>query len=250
MEDTDRKEDDMRYPDAAGMEPAIVIFGPEFESKEAAEKFIKTEVGPWCTDLVLDAVDMYEWLWPTEVDPDAITEEHRTSHAGSTGEQNKIMKQRKKTMEQTAEARATAAALKFPLKEVNANAVELPDVREVIAKTKPGMYLTGPVMQYDVTCKECQDCNEEFIKDPDYVGFGKLDAETGIDVHHFFRVSGKGCKCVQTGVEEDALFRHPLEAAAVSGRGLDTVAEEDHEDHEGHEDDGDAGADAEDEDDV
>ena len=150
VDDLDAPSDAPKYPDAATNEPICVLFGGEFESADKAKEFIIKDISKWCTDLAIDVVDMYEWLWPTEVDPDQLEEEHRTSHAGFTQELNTVMKQRKKTMETTAEARAQSAALGVELHEINANADELPDASEVIKATKPGMWIQdGGVTQYD-----------------------------------------------------------------------------------------------------
>lgn len=146
LDDLDKPEDDPAYPDAAGKEPLFVLFGGEYENDAQGTTAAK-EIGEWCTDLPLDVVDEYEWLWPTLVDPDKLNEEHRTSGAGLSAEQNKIMKQRKKTMQESATARAHAATLGIPLKETNVN--DVVDVSQVVAHTQPGMFLQGEIEQYD-----------------------------------------------------------------------------------------------------
>jgi hypothetical protein len=130
------------------MEPLVIVFGGEFEDVEAAKAVAKNDIGPWCTDLAIDIVDMYEWLWPTEIDPDAMTEEHRTSNAGYTKEANMIEVQRKKTLALTAEARAHAAAASIPLRETNANA-DLPEADAAVSVLRSGMFLHGNVVQLD-----------------------------------------------------------------------------------------------------
>ena len=148
IDDLDKAEDSPAYSAAAGMEPMMIIFGGEHEDVETAKSVALNDIGPWCTDLAIDVVDLYEWLWPTEVDPDKLTEEHRTANAGYTKEANMIEKQRKKTLQLTAEARAHAAAASIPLRETNANA-GLPDVDVAVSSLRTGMYLQGEVVQLD-----------------------------------------------------------------------------------------------------
>lgn len=148
IDDMDKPEDSAGYADAAGMEPLMIIFGGQYENVEDGKAVAKNDVGPWCTDLAIDIVDMYEWLWPTEIDPDKMNEEHRTSNAGYTKEANMIETQRKKTLALTAEARAHAAAASIPLRETNANA-EVPDVDAAVASLTSGMFLQGDVVQID-----------------------------------------------------------------------------------------------------
>jgi len=88
-------------------------------------------------------VDMYEWLWPTEVDPDAVKEQHRTQHAGFDKELNTVMSTRKKTLSVAAEARAQAAASGTLLREDNLNAI--PDIGTVVDSRRGGM------VSYDIT---------------------------------------------------------------------------------------------------
>jgi hypothetical protein len=171
VDDIDTPEEDPMYPEAAAMEPIVVIFGGEFETEGKARDYLVKEISCWCTDLDLDVVDMYEWLWPTEVDPDALNEEHRTSNVGFTKELNTVMKQRKRTMETTAEARAQAALAGVPLHETNANDMELPDAADVIKATRPGMWVTDEgVTQYDAEGKPI----EGFLDTLPLVGKGFL----------------------------------------------------------------------------
>ena len=107
------------------------------ETVEVAKEFLLKRISPWCPDLVLDVVDMYEWLWPTEVDPDAVTEQHRTQHAGFDKELNTVMSTRKKTLEVAAEAREQAAASGTLLREDNLNAI--PDISSVVDGRRSGM---------------------------------------------------------------------------------------------------------------
>lgn len=147
VDDLDKPEDSPEFPEAAGVEPMMVIFGGMFEDVDLAKDHMRERIGPWAKDIILDAVDMYEWLYPTEVDPDLMQEEHRTQHAGFTKELNTVMGQRKKTIKMSAEARAQAAATGGVLAETNVNS--LPDITEVVAAERPGMFLQAPTEQYD-----------------------------------------------------------------------------------------------------
>ena len=147
IHDNDSPTDSPTYMEAAGLEPLIVLWGIEFEEVEAAKTFVKAEMGPWCPDFTLDVVDKYEWLYPTEIDPDLLNEEHRTMHAGFDKEVNSVMQRRKETLKQTAEARAAAASHHVSLQETNINSV--PDYRDVHTATRPAMALNGPVVQLD-----------------------------------------------------------------------------------------------------
>lgn len=148
IEDLTRPEDDPAYAEAAGTEPLIIVFGEAFDELDAAKAHLKKEIAPWCQDLQLDVVDMYNWLWPTEVDPDKLEEEHRTGQAGFTAELNLIMNQRKKTMAQAGEARAAAAARGIALPETNVNEV-VPDVGAAMHTYGAGMRLSAPIQQFN-----------------------------------------------------------------------------------------------------
>ena len=143
IDDEDEPEDDPEWASAAQSEPIVIVFGGMHESVEVAKEFLEQRVSPWCPDLVLDVVDMYEWLWPTEVDPDAVKEQHRTQHAGFDKELNTVMSTRKKTLSVAAEARAQAAASGTLLREDNLNAI--PDIGTVVDSRRGGM------VSYDIT---------------------------------------------------------------------------------------------------
>lgn len=137
MDDEDEPSDTPALPQAAKREPIVIVFGGMHESVEAAKDFLTKRIAPWCPDVQLDVVDMYEWLWPTEVDPDAVEEQHRASHAGYDKELNMVMSQRKKTLALAAEARDQSASLGVPLRESNVNA--LPDIGSVVSARREGM---------------------------------------------------------------------------------------------------------------
>jgi hypothetical protein len=199
VDDLDAPSDSPRYPEAATMEPIVALFGGEFESAEKAKEFIIKDISKWCTDQAIDVVDMYEWLWPTEVDPDMLEEEHRTAHAGFTQELNTVMKQRKKTMETTAEARAQSAAFGVPLNEINPNNEELPDASEIIKATKPGMWIQdGGITQYDAEGNEIKTFEDAL---PVVGGGFRVDDGT-LDISKLFARTEER-KAGRTGYESD-----------------------------------------------
>lgn len=137
IDDEDESGDSAAFPAAAKREPIVILFGGMHESIEEAKEFMMKRISPWCPDLCLDVVDMYEWLWPTEVDPDTIPEQHRTQHAGFDKELNTVMTTRKATLATAAEAREQAESFQTPLRESNVNAI--PDISEVVSATRNGM---------------------------------------------------------------------------------------------------------------
>jgi hypothetical protein len=147
LEDEDVEADSPEFPAAAGREPIVILFGGAHESVEAATKFLETRIGPWCPDLSLDVVDMYEWLWPTEVDPDSMEEKHRTQFAGHAEELNTVMQQRKKTIATAAQVRKECASIGAVVHQTSVNA--LPDISRVVAERKDGMVMLENVGSYD-----------------------------------------------------------------------------------------------------
>lgn len=137
IEDEDEEADSPTYPKAAKREPILFLFGGMHETVEEAKEFMTKRIAPWCPDFTLDVVDMYEWLWPTEVDPDAIEEQHRTNHAGFDKELNTVMTTRKQTMKDAIEARENSANTGVPLRESNVNA--LPDIGSIVSERRQGM---------------------------------------------------------------------------------------------------------------
>ena len=146
IDDEDEATDDPEWARAAQSEPIVIVFGGMHESVDVAKEFLEQRISPWCPDLVLDVVDMYEWLWPTEVDPDAVKEQHRTQHAGFDKELNTVMSTRKKTLSVAAEARQQAAASGTLLREDNLNAI--PDIATIVDSRRSGM------VSYDITVTE------------------------------------------------------------------------------------------------
>jgi hypothetical protein len=63
-------------PDDSKQEPAVLVWGVT-ETECAAKDLIKTDLADEAPDVHLDVVAMYEWLYPTEVDPEQIAEEYR-----------------------------------------------------------------------------------------------------------------------------------------------------------------------------
>lgn len=149
MEDTDTPEDDPAYAFAAGKEPLITVLNAPATTKEQGSKIIEDEIVPWCKDLPVFLVGPYGWLWPTEVDFDALEEKHRTPYAGYGKEQEVIMTSRKNQLKLAASARQYARDQGVTLPELNANAAA-PDIDDpaAMAAQKPGMSLAG-VQQFD-----------------------------------------------------------------------------------------------------
>ena len=143
IDDEDEETDDPAWARAAKCEPIVILFGEMHETVEVAKEFLLKRISPWCPDLVLDVVDMYEWLWPTEVDPDAVEEQHRTQHAGFDKELNTVMSTRKETLNVAAEARKQAAASGTLLREDNLNAI--PDISGIVDSRRSGM------VSYEIT---------------------------------------------------------------------------------------------------
>jgi hypothetical protein len=141
----DKKRTRIDMKEAAGNEPVIIPFGGMYATAKEASAVAEKEIGLWAPDLTLNIVDMYEWLYPTIIDPDAIPERHHTQNSGLAQEQNTVMTTRKKTLELNAEARAATAALGIRLPETNVNE-EIVDMDHV---QEPGMYLKGEVQQFD-----------------------------------------------------------------------------------------------------
>ena len=108
IDDDDTLADDpVHGPIAAGREPLIVIFGGFHGSVADARAHIDTHLSKWCTELTLEVVDTAQWLYPTEVHPDAVQTEYRTHSAEGAVELNRIMQHRIDEQKRTAEAKAT-----------------------------------------------------------------------------------------------------------------------------------------------
>ena len=145
VDDDDEAHDSEFFPEAAKREPIVILMGEMHESVDIAKEFLLKRISQWCPDLVLDVVDMYEWLWPTEVDPDAVKEQHRTQHAGFDKELNTVMSTRKNTLSLAADARQQAITAGTPLRENNVNSI--PDISSVVSERRSGMIsyeLTAP----------------------------------------------------------------------------------------------------------
>lgn len=90
-------------PDTMKQEPAIIIWGVT-ETEAAAKDMIKTELADEAADVHLDVVAMYEWLHPTAVDPEQITEEYRDKRL------DELMQHRKTESRRVASFRKKCAA--------------------------------------------------------------------------------------------------------------------------------------------
>jgi hypothetical protein len=95
MYDDDSVSDSPKHADAAGREPMIVVFGGAHKTVDDAKAFVEEYLSQWCTDINLDIVEVGEWLWPTEVDPDRIDTKYRTHSAQGSAELQTIMDRRK-----------------------------------------------------------------------------------------------------------------------------------------------------------
>jgi hypothetical protein len=146
IDDLDTPEDSPEFPRAAGMEPTFIFFGGDYASEEEAKAVAKNDIGPWCRELIIDTVEKHGWLWPSEVDQDKITEEHRTGNAESNAELSLIMKERQNQMGRAEEARAEVRAGHLSIAEINANSVELPDVG-ASGLREPGVIQTRGAIQ-------------------------------------------------------------------------------------------------------
>jgi hypothetical protein len=94
MPDDDEPSDSPHFPSAAGWEPMVVAFGGAHKSVEDAKAFVEEHLSQWCTDISLNIVDVGEWLWPTEVDPDKVPSKYRTDSAAGSAELQTIMDRR------------------------------------------------------------------------------------------------------------------------------------------------------------
>jgi hypothetical protein len=94
MPDDDEPSDSPGFPSAAGWEPMVVAFGGAHKSVEDAKAFVEEHLSQWCTDISLNIVDVGEWLWPTEVDPDKVPSKYRTDSAAGSAELQTIMDRR------------------------------------------------------------------------------------------------------------------------------------------------------------
>ena len=146
VDDLDVAADSPEFPGAAGMEPLVILFGGIYETEEEAKSAAKDSIAPWAQDLKIDTVCMYVHLFPTEVDPDRVAEEHRTGNSGNDAEMKLVMDQNKLQKKNANKARSEAASRNLCLPETNANAA-LPDVDDVVARNRAAMSFAGDVVQ-------------------------------------------------------------------------------------------------------
>jgi hypothetical protein len=136
--DDDTPEDDPEFASAAGREPLVVIFGGVHKDPEAAEAFKQAHLRLWCKDITLDTVDTYEWLWPTEIDPDAVPTSHQGGSDAATREQNAVFGARTRELANVSAARE-AMGDALPSRNVNA----LPNLEDAAATYAPPMRVVG-----------------------------------------------------------------------------------------------------------
>ncbi len=143
IDDLDVAADTPEFSGAAGMEPVMILFGDMYTDLESGKESIHRRIGPWCKDLDLNLVDMYEWLWPTEVDEDKIEEEHRTGNSANNEELGKIMSSRRHQLQIGAEVQkivdAGGPGATIPI--INVNNQDLLDVDNVVAASQPAVYI-------------------------------------------------------------------------------------------------------------
>jgi hypothetical protein len=134
-DDLDEPSDDPAYPaEAAGAEPIVVIFGTQFAMEALADKHAKDDISTWCNDFPIDVVNMYDWLDPTNVDPDNIDSKHKAGSATETRELNRIQNRRRANLQEAAKARAENTPATLP--ETNALRQDLPDLSAAVRSTR------------------------------------------------------------------------------------------------------------------
>jgi len=146
IDDLDIPSDSPAHPGAAGMEPMVIAFGAIYENEEDAKTASKDAIAPWARDIKVDTVCMYVYLFPTEVDPDKIKEEHRTGNSGNDAEMKLVMEQNKYQKKIAAKARQEAQNNGASIPEINANA-GVPDLDEAVARNKPAISFAGDIVQ-------------------------------------------------------------------------------------------------------
>ncbi len=136
-EDLDSPEDSTAYPDAAGMEWIVCLFGGLFTDSETALKVNEEQIAPWAGDVVINTVQANEWLFPTEVDDDQVPQKQRTVDASMQKEFNLIDKQRLNNLSQVRTARELMSTGAVTMREtVIGDTHELPEDDEVVAQER------------------------------------------------------------------------------------------------------------------
>lgn len=79
--------------DKTKQQPALLVWGST-ETESAAKDLIKNELAEEAPDVHLDVVAMYEWLYPTAVDPEQIIEEYRDKRLDDLMQHRKTEKRR------------------------------------------------------------------------------------------------------------------------------------------------------------
>lgn len=138
MDDDDVPEDDPEFPAAAGREPLVVAFGGIYKTEEDAKAYVEANMVSWCPDISLDIVEIQEWLWPTELDPDRVASKARTGTAAGTAELNTVLAAATAEQANAAAARdALGSAL--PVRDVS----RLPTIDEAAAAYAPPVRIVG-----------------------------------------------------------------------------------------------------------
>jgi hypothetical protein len=124
--DEDRPEDTPYCPEAAGHEPVFILFPNMFETVDAAQQFTERHTKDIAPDLTLDVVELYGWLWPTEINTDKIPEKHYAKNPDMDPEYNKVMSCRKTLIQTAQDARAAAKREGFVMPEVTVDKDSIP----------------------------------------------------------------------------------------------------------------------------
>jgi len=128
LDDLDLPEESPGFPAAAGMELLVIIFGGAYVDEKTARDANEHQISPWCLDLSVDTVDTDQWLFPTELDEDAVPQTHRTGSESAAKELNLINSERIRQKGIATKARHLAEEGGVRAKELALGSDALPDV--------------------------------------------------------------------------------------------------------------------------
>ena len=130
VEDLDVPEDAPKYPDAAGMEWIVLVYGGTHSKGKVGIAAAKS-IGTFMQDVPVSTVELYVPLFPTEVDEDKIGVGHQTGNPRMNAELDKIMNRRTVQLEEAAQANVAHAA-GVPIRITRPNAIEaIPDLDDM-----------------------------------------------------------------------------------------------------------------------
>jgi hypothetical protein len=138
MDDDDTAADSLSFPEAAGREPLMVVFGGVHKTEDDGKDYAESYLEAWCRDIDLYVVEVQEWLWPTELDPDRVASKARTNTAASTAELNMVLAARKAEQANSQNAR-DALGSSLPVRDVS----RLPTMDEAAEVYAPPMRIVG-----------------------------------------------------------------------------------------------------------